>query len=66
MMEMYDFGGVITVCNDKEQEWESRSKARKYFLEAVLNSEGEDREKYKRVYWKIVAGYSYCTDSEDG
>ena len=64
-MEWRDFGGVITVCYGKEQEWESRSEARKFFLDAMMNSDGSERERYSNVYLKIVQGYSVCSDSEE-
>lgn len=38
-------GGVTTVCYRKVQEWENRSEARKFFLEAMMNTEGAERER---------------------
>lgn len=35
--------GVTTVCYGKVQEWEERSEARKFFLEAMMNTEGAER-----------------------
>lgn len=55
--------GVTTVCYENVQEWDSRSEAKRYFLDAMLNSDGSERERYSNVYLKIMLGYSYCTDS---
>lgn len=56
---------VTTVCYGNVQEWDSRSEAKRYFLEALLNSDGSERERYSNVYVKLQLGYSYCTDSVD-
>lgn len=57
--------GVTTVCYGKVQEWEGRSKARKFFLEAMMNTEGAERERYTNVYFGIIKGLDFCTDSDD-
>lgn len=57
--------GVITVCYGKEEKWDERKDARHYFLEAMMNTEGSERERYANVYFKIIRGFDYCTDSDD-
>ena len=59
-------GGVTTVCYGKVQEWENRSEARKVFLEAMMNTDGAERERYSNVYYRIIRGLDYCTDSDSG
>lgn len=56
---------VTTVCYGKKQEWEDREKAKSYFLEAMMNSEGEEHERYSAVYIQLVNGLSFCTDCEE-
>lgn len=56
---------LTTVCYGKVQEWESRSKAKNHFLDAMFNSDGAERERYSTVYLKILLGYFYCTDEID-
>lgn len=34
------------------------------FLEAMMNSDGAERERYSNVYFKIIRGIDYCTDSD--
>ena len=63
-MNYADSDGVTTVCYGKVQEWDDRSEARNFFLNAMMNSEGAERERYANIYLGIVRGQDYCTDSE--
>lgn len=56
--------GVVTVCYGQTQEWNSREKAARFFIEAMMNSEGSERERYSNVYFGIIQGFPICTDSE--
>ncbi|MCM1525435.1 MAG: hypothetical protein NC120_13380 [Ruminococcus sp.] len=55
--------GVVTVCYGETREWKSREDAKKFFLEAMMNSEGSERERYSNVYFGIIMGFPICTDS---
>lgn len=59
-----DSDGVTTVCYGKVQEWDDRSESRNFFLNAMMNSEGAERERYANIYFGLVRGQGYCTDSE--
>ena len=63
-MNYADSDGVTTVCYGKVQEWDDRIEARNFFLNAMMNSEGAERERYANIYFGIVRGQDYCTDSE--
>ena len=63
-MNYADSDGVTTVCYGKVQEWEDRSEARNFFLNAMMNSEGAERERYANIYFGIVRGRDCCTDFE--
>lgn len=63
-MNYADSDGVTTVCYGKVQEWDDRSEARNFFLNAMMNSEGAERERYANIYFGIVRGQDYCTDIE--
>lgn len=63
-MNYADSDGVTTVYYGKAQEWDDRSDARNFFLNAMMNSEGAERERYANIYFGIVRGQGYCTDSE--
>ncbi len=55
---------ITTVCYEEVREWDERTEARSYFLEAMMNSDGAERERYSNVYLKIIRGLDYCTDSD--
>ena len=56
---------VTTVCYGKVRECDTRSEAKRYFLDAMLNAEGAERERYSNIYLKLQLGYSYCSDNDD-
>ena len=62
-MNYADSDGVTTVCYGKVQEWDDRIEARNFFLNAMMNSEGAERERYANIYFGIVRGQDYCTDT---
>ena len=63
-MNYADSDGVTTVCYGKVQEWDDRSEARNFFLNAMTNSEGAERERYANIYFGIIRGQDFSTDSE--
>ena len=52
-------------CDCIKEEWEDRQEASAYFLEAMANARGAERERYSIILAKIQMGYSLCTDVED-
>ena len=62
-MNYADSDGVTTVCYGKVQEWDDRSEARNFFLNAMMNTEGAERERYATIYFGIIRGRDFCTDS---
>ena len=54
---------ITTVCYEEVREWDERAEARNHFLEAMMNSDGAERERYSNVYFKIIRGLDCCTDS---
>ena len=56
---------VTTVCYGKKQEWDDREEAQAYFLEAMMNSDGAEHDRYSGIYIQLQNGLDYCTD-EDG
>lgn len=63
-MEGLKSGVVTTVCYGKEEQWDDRAEAARSFLNAMMNSEGSERERYSNVYFEIIQGLNCCTDSE--
>ncbi|MBO5319364.1 MAG: hypothetical protein J6B01_06100 [Ruminococcus sp.] len=56
---------VTTVCNGQKRVWDSREDAKSYFLEAMMNSDGEEYDRYSGIYIQLQNGLSYCIDGED-
>lgn len=56
---------VTTVCNWQKRVWDSREDAKSHFLEAMMNSDGEEYDRYSGIYIQLQNGLSYCTDGED-
>lgn len=56
---------VTTVCNGQKRVWDSREDAKSHFLEAMMNSDGEEYDLYSGIYIQLQNGLSYCTGGED-
>lgn len=56
---------VTTVCNGQKRVWDSREEALAFFLEAMMNSDGAEHDRYSGIYIQLQNGLSYCTDGED-
>ena len=57
---------VVTICYGKREEWPTRKQAEMEFLEAVMGTEGSERERYMTVYARLKIGCKVCSDDEDG
>ena len=55
---------ITTVCYGKEDEWNSRKEAEAFFLEAMMGSDGSERDRYTNIYIKLQMGMDFCTDDE--
>ena len=53
---------VKTICYNKEQEWDSREEAMKFFLDAMMESDGSERERYAIIFAKLKLGMEVCDD----
>ena len=47
---------VTTVCYGEKQEWDDREEAQAYFLEAMMNSDGAEHDRYS------ASTFSFRTD----
>ena len=56
---------VTTVCYGKKQEWSDREEAQAYFLEAMMNSDGSEHDRYSGIFIQLQNGLDYCTDEDD-
>lgn len=57
-------GKIVTVCYGKEESWESKEAAGQFFLQAMMGSDGSERERYTNIYIKLQMGMTFCTDDD--
>lgn len=55
----------LSVCYGKKQDWDDREEAQAYFLEAMMNSDGAEHDRYSGIYIQLQNGLDYCTDEDD-
>ena len=55
---------VTTVCNGKREVWTDYEEAKAYFLELMMTTEGEERERAESIYIQLTHGLSECSDEE--
>lgn len=56
---------MITVkCYRTEEKYTSRKDAIKEYQEAVLMSEGSERDRYISILAQLCVGRNYCSDEE--
>ena len=56
---------VTTVCYGKTEHWADREEAKDYFLEAMMGTDGSERDRYAGIYIQLINGLDLCTDEED-
>ncbi|MBQ8964970.1 hypothetical protein [Ruminococcus sp.] len=53
---------VTTVYNGKCKVWNDYEEAKAYFLELMMSTEGEKRERAECVYIQLIHGIDRCSD----
>ncbi len=56
---------ITCVFYGQEQEFKTRKEAINFCLEAMAGSEGCERDRYTNVYLDLLAGKTYCLDSDE-
>lgn len=56
---------VTTVCYGQKRVWDSREEAKDFFLEAMMNSDGSEHDRYSSIYIQLQNGLDLCTDEEE-
>lgn len=56
---------VITVCNGRREVWTDYEEAKAYFLELMMITEDERRERAECVYIQLMHGLNECSDEEE-
>ena len=56
---------IQITCYGKTETWTDREKAKAFYLEGIMNSEGSERDRYTDIYTQLCEGFSKCSDEED-
>ena len=52
----------MTVCNGRREVWTDYEETKAYFLERMMSTEGEERDRVECVYIQLILGLSECSD----
>ena len=44
---------ITTVCYGKEEIWKTKEAAEQFFLQAMMGSDGSERDRYTNIYIKL-------------
>jgi hypothetical protein len=56
---------VTTVCNGRREVWTDYEEAKAYFLEMMMTTEGEERDRAECIYIQLTHGLSECSDEDE-
>ncbi|WP_370768891.1 hypothetical protein [Ruminococcus callidus] len=56
---------VITVCNGRHEVWTDYEEAKAYFLEMMMSTDGEERNRAECVYIQLLHGLVECSDEDE-
>lgn len=55
---------VITICYHERKVWESREQAKEFYVQAMVSSEGSERERYYNILCDLMLGFTVCRDKK--
>lgn len=53
---------VRITCYGKTETWDNRDEAAEFYVRAMAGSEGNEHERYARIFLDLTAGKSECSD----
>ena len=56
---------VTTVCNGRHEVWTDYEEAKAYFLEMMMSTDGEERDRAECVFIQLLHGLDECSDEDD-
>lgn len=56
---------ITTVYNGRREVWSDYEEAKAYFLELMMTTEGEERERVECVYIQLLHGLDECSDEDE-
>ena len=55
---------VTTICNNRREVWMDYEQAKAYFLEMMMSTDGEERDRAECVYIQLLHGLEKCADED--
>ena len=56
---------VTTVCNGRHEVWTDYEEAKAYFLEMMMSTDGEERDRAECVFIQLLHGPDECSDEDE-
>ena len=56
---------VTTACIGRREVWSDYEEAKVYFLEVMMSTEGEERDRAECVYIQLLHGLDECSDEDE-
>ena len=56
---------VKITCYGKAEYWDDREKAKMFYLECMMGSEGSEQQRYTQIYLQLCEGQMECSDEEE-
>ena len=56
---------VTTVCNGRHEVWTDYEEAKAYFLEMMMSTDGEERDRAECVFIQLLHGLDACSDEDE-
>lgn len=56
---------VKTVCNGRHEVWTDYEEAKAYFLEMMMSTDGEERDRAECVFIQLLHGLDECSDEDE-
>ena len=56
---------VTTVCNGNREVWSDCEEAKAYYLELMMSTDGEERDRAECVYIQLTHGLVECSDEDE-
>lgn len=53
---------VTVICYGKTQVWDSREEAKAFYLDAIANSDGSEKERYTNIFLDLESKMEVCCD----
>ena len=53
---------IKITCYGKVEHWNNREKAKAFYFDCMINSEGAERDRYVNIYAQLCLGHTECFD----